>query len=259
MISKKDYYRNYLKSLEARLAADSSELEPASAQTANPVPVGGIARIGAQAETSTSPGGRSGSGRAPSPYRPCSNTKAAPIPAWAALNLAQQDYPCARIEAAKTEAFLGINSASTMSAAIKDSESDEPSRRILAAAIFCTSEARKQSRIEDAGRRRGFEGGGGCQIDGYLRRKSPSGPPHSTGFKLPTQIERTTAVQALKPRCIFCLSPAIPFIQEERVEACECARESHRQEVKTAACRIAAEQAFRPLFKSGGSTVIATT
>ncbi len=71
----KDYYRNYLKSLEARLAADSSELEPASAQTANPVPVGGIARIGAQAETSTSPGGEgSGSGRAPSPYRPCSNT-----------------------------------------------------------------------------------------------------------------------------------------------------------------------------------------
>ncbi len=133
----KDYYRNYLKSLEARLAADSSELEPASAQTANPVPVGGIARIGAQAETSTSPGGEGPAavGR-PVLIAPAPTPKAAPIPAWAALNLAQQDYPCARIEAAKTEAFLGINSASTMSAAIKDSESDEPSRRILAAAIF---------------------------------------------------------------------------------------------------------------------------
>src|SRR5271163_2561762 len=34
----KDYYRNYLKSVDARLAADSSELVAASAQTANPAP-----------------------------------------------------------------------------------------------------------------------------------------------------------------------------------------------------------------------------
>jgi HEAT repeat protein len=58
------------------------------------------------------------------------------MPAWAALIQAQQDYPCARIEAAKTEAFLGIHSDSTMSAAIKDSESADPNKRILAAVIF---------------------------------------------------------------------------------------------------------------------------
>jgi len=66
----KDYYRNYLKSVEARLAADA------------------------------------------------------------------QGYPCARIEAARTEAFLGIDSASTMSAAIRGSESDNPNDRIVAAVIF---------------------------------------------------------------------------------------------------------------------------
>ncbi len=139
----KDYYQNYLKSVEARLAAYSSELGAASAQTANPVPVGGSARIGAQAETSTSLGvggpavvmGPVLIAPAPTPEA-APTPKAAPIPGWAARNLAQQNYPCARIEAAKTEAFLGIDSASTMSAAIKDSESDEPNKRILAAVIF---------------------------------------------------------------------------------------------------------------------------
>jgi len=116
----KDYYRNYLKSVEARLAAESSELGAGSAlqydsgaSVANPAAVGRPFRI------------------APVPA-----PKVAPIPAWAALNLAHQDFPCTRIEAAKTEAFLGIDSASTMSAAIKDSESDEPNKRILAAVIF---------------------------------------------------------------------------------------------------------------------------
>jgi hypothetical protein len=136
----KDYYRNYLKSVEARLAADSSELRAASARTANPVPMVGSARIAAQAETSTSAGGEA---LAPAPQlslskitAPAPTPKAAPIPGWAALNLAQRDYACTRIEAAKTEAFLGINSDSTMSAAIKDSESEDPAKRILAAAIF---------------------------------------------------------------------------------------------------------------------------
>jgi len=136
----KDYYRNYLKAVEARLAADSSELRAASAQTFDSGPVGGSARIGAQAETSTSPGGEA---LAPSPQlslsqitAPAPTPKAAPMPGWAALNLAQRDYPCTRIEAAKTETFLGIDSASTMSAAIKDSESEDPAKRILAAAIF---------------------------------------------------------------------------------------------------------------------------
>ena len=67
---------------------------------------------------------------------PAPTPEAAPIPVWAALNQAQQDYPCAIIEAAKTEAFLGIDSASTMSAAIRGSESDNPNDRIVAAVIF---------------------------------------------------------------------------------------------------------------------------
>ncbi len=61
---------------------------------------------------------------------PAPSRAAAPAPTPA------PDYDCSRIEAAKTEAFLGIESASTMSAAIKDSESDEANKRILAAVIF---------------------------------------------------------------------------------------------------------------------------
>lgn len=146
----KDYYQSYLKSLQTRLATYSSELEQASAQTANPAPaVGGAAEqtrvktsqfaIGGQtqAEMSSGPVGQAAPQWSPPQITaPAPTPESAPIPAWAALNLARQNYPCARIEAAKTEAFLGIDSDSTMSAAIKDSESDEPNKRILAAVIF---------------------------------------------------------------------------------------------------------------------------
>ncbi|MGB6554196.1 MAG: hypothetical protein WBE78_11935 [Candidatus Binataceae bacterium] len=148
----KDYYQNYLKSVDARLAAYSSELEQASAQTANPAPAAGGAAeqtpmktsqfaIGGQpqAEMSSGPIGEPLDARKwslPQVAAPAPAPEAAPIPAWAARNLARRDYPCARIEAAKTEAFLGIDSDSTMSAAIKDSESADPNKRILAAVIF---------------------------------------------------------------------------------------------------------------------------
>jgi hypothetical protein len=46
------------------------------------------------------------------------------------------DYVCDRIQAAKTEQFLGIHSDATISAAIKDSESDDPDERTLASVIF---------------------------------------------------------------------------------------------------------------------------
>jgi hypothetical protein len=62
-------------------------------------------------------------------------TAPAPTPEAAPTPRAR-DYACTRIEAAKTEAFLGINSPSTMSASIKDSESADPHKRILASAIF---------------------------------------------------------------------------------------------------------------------------
>lgn len=120
----KNYYRNYLKSLEAQLAAYSSESGSAAAQTANPTP---MPRIG---EFSVSPGGE-GPGLVSGPVliAPAPTPEAAPTPR-------PRDYACTRIEAAKTEAFLGINSDSTMSAAIKDSESADPNKRILAAVIF---------------------------------------------------------------------------------------------------------------------------
>ena len=119
----KDYYRKYLKSLDAQLAAYSRESGPAAAQTANAAP-------GAMTVNKTFGIGVSAvSAPAPTP-------EAAPTSDWQARRQAQLDYPCTRIEAAKAEAFLGINSPSTMSAAIRDSESNDPNRRILAAAIF---------------------------------------------------------------------------------------------------------------------------
>jgi hypothetical protein len=134
----KDYYRNYLKSVEARIAADASVLEPASVQTANPAPaVGSVptSRPGIQDDNGASVANPPAVG-GQVPIAPPPTPEAAPIPVWAALNQAQQDYPCARIEAARTEAFLGIDSASTMSAAIRGSESDNPNDRIVAAVIF---------------------------------------------------------------------------------------------------------------------------
>jgi hypothetical protein len=121
----KDYYRNYLKSLETRLAAYSSESGLAAAQTVNPAPT----RRGFELSD-----GPSGEGSAPFAFSP-QITAPAPTPE-AAPTPRPRDYACTRIEAAKTEAFLGVNSPSTMSAAIKDSESADPNKRILAAAIF---------------------------------------------------------------------------------------------------------------------------
>jgi hypothetical protein len=116
----KDYYRNYLKSLETQLAAYSPESGSAAAPPANPAP---MPRIG---EFSVGTAGQGFSAPQPSVSQ---ITAPAPTPR-------PRDYACTRIEAAKTEAFLGINSDSTMSAAIKDSESTDPNKRILAAVIF---------------------------------------------------------------------------------------------------------------------------
>jgi hypothetical protein len=124
----KDYYRNYLKSLETRLAAYSSESEPAAAQTANPAPMRPVI------EFSVGPGGE---GSAPARQASLSQiTAPAPPTPEAAPTPLSGDYACTRIEAARTEAFLGVTSDSAMSAAIKDSESKDPNKRILAATIF---------------------------------------------------------------------------------------------------------------------------
>jgi len=116
----KGYYRNYLKGLETRIAAYSSESELSGAQTADAassvMTVHHSSGVGVFPPIITAPASASKSEAAQTP-RP-------------------KDYACTRVEAAKTEAFLGINSDSTMSAAIKDSESADPNKRVLAAAIF---------------------------------------------------------------------------------------------------------------------------
>jgi hypothetical protein len=123
----KDYYRNYLKSLKAQLAAYSPESGLLAAHTANPAPTRRVIKLFI---------GPTGEGLAAAPQPSLSQiTVPAPTPK-AAPTPRPEDYACTRIEAAKTEAFLGINSDSTMSAAIKDSESTDPQKRILAAAIF---------------------------------------------------------------------------------------------------------------------------
>jgi hypothetical protein len=132
----KDYYRGYLKSVNARLAAYSSVLAPAATPTANAAPHIDSARIPGRFVESSPEGGREGRGYiGPAPVTPAPPPEDA-IPEWAARNQARRNYPCTRIEAAKTEAFLGIHSDSAMSGAIKDSESDDPNKRIAAAVVF---------------------------------------------------------------------------------------------------------------------------
>ncbi|MGA9724131.1 MAG: hypothetical protein WBQ86_16850 [Candidatus Binatus sp.] len=126
----KDYYRNYLKSLETQLAAYSSKSGPAAVQTANPAPA--VMAFGLQNNS----GEGFGTGTGVQIAAPAPTPEAASTPEAATTLPNPGDYACTRIEAAKTEAFLGINSPSTMSAAIKDSESADPHKRILAAAIF---------------------------------------------------------------------------------------------------------------------------
>ncbi len=138
----KDYSQNYLKSVDARLAAEaqiaaySPESGPAAVQRANAVPAVGSPRTAGQKQAELSSGPNVEGPAVLTAPAPAPTPEAASTPRWAALNQARRDYPCARIEAAKTEAFLGISSDSTMSAAIKDSESADPNKRMLAAVIF---------------------------------------------------------------------------------------------------------------------------
>ena len=125
----KDYYRKYLKSLETQIAAYSSESGLAAAQPANPTTTRHVIQF------SIGPSGE-GPAAVPVVIAPAPSPEAAPTPDYWEARRARLDYPCKRIEAAKTEAFLGINSDTTMSAAIKDSESADPNKRVLAAAIF---------------------------------------------------------------------------------------------------------------------------
>jgi hypothetical protein len=132
----KEYYRGHLQSVNAQLAEYSSVLALAAAPTTNPAPeIGGTAEQ-AHGELSSNAGGEGLGSMGRVSVTPAPPAPEGVIPAWAARNEAHRNYLCTEIEAAKTEAFLGIHSDSTMSAAIKDSESDDPNRRIAAAVVF---------------------------------------------------------------------------------------------------------------------------
>jgi hypothetical protein len=115
----KGYYKAYLKDLDEQIAAVSSRM-PVAQSTMIPMqlPVAGGRGV---------PDGQS-------------TRTLVKVPVAAASSEAEanpdSDLVCERTQVAKTEQFLGISSDTTMSAAIKDSESQDPDRRILAAIVL---------------------------------------------------------------------------------------------------------------------------
>lgn len=118
------YYESYLESVKKRTAAGFSAAEEARAKVAGQTPA------------SQPPGVGDSTPAAPGTVSMEQSLIAAPAASPAAAAASEPDYDCLRLEAAKTEVFLGIHSDATMSTAIKDSESNDPDQRILAAITF---------------------------------------------------------------------------------------------------------------------------
>lgn len=132
------YYQRYLKSLEKQIAAGSSAPREAPARAAGQTPGPQPTTISGF-QQSVGDSSSSALNSASIPLRPF----VVPVPDASTLAPATpastpdpRDYACARVDAAKTEAFLGMHSDATMSDAIKDWESSDPDNRILAAVIF---------------------------------------------------------------------------------------------------------------------------
>ncbi len=133
----KGYYERYLTSLKKKIATSSADAEeaqaPVAGQALEPKPATMVPAAGAvivqQGLSSSSNTNSTG------PF-------IVPVPAGSSLAAATPvstpylDYDCLRMEAAKTEAFLGVHSDATMSYAVKASESNDPDRRVLAAVIL---------------------------------------------------------------------------------------------------------------------------
>ncbi len=130
----KGYYERYLKSLEKQIAAGSSTASEAQARAAGsqPATISGFQQsVGDSSSTALN--------KTLMQQRPIVvPVPVAPTlaPATSASTPDPRDYACDRVQAAKTEQFLGIHSEASMIAAIKDSESNNPDRRILADVIF---------------------------------------------------------------------------------------------------------------------------
>ena len=128
----KGYYERYLSSLNNQIAAkssgDGSVATPAPVATPEAVPASPPPAMSASEASLGGGFNASGGGGF--------GASAPPSPAAIAESVPHRSLTCLRIEAAKTEQFLGIHSDATMSAAIKDSESNDPSKRILASVLF---------------------------------------------------------------------------------------------------------------------------
>jgi hypothetical protein len=130
------YYERRLKSLNKHIAANASATEKAqsAASQPEPIPIPPLAEF--ESDSSSVPGGGYGVHAVSGP-RPL-------IPA-AVARIPDSDDSCLRVEAAQTEALLGRHSDSTMSYAVKASESNDPYMRQIAAIILSfvrTSEAK---------------------------------------------------------------------------------------------------------------------
>lgn len=129
----KGYYEQHLKSLKKQIAASSSGAEEAQAPAAGqtPAPQPAMVPVPPAGSFANSSNDHSMGGGALFPAPAASSS-----PAAAPAPTPDSDYDCERVEAAKTEAFLGIHSDATMSDAIKASENSDPNERVRAAVIL---------------------------------------------------------------------------------------------------------------------------
>lgn len=130
-IQYKSYYERYLNTLNKQIASYSSGAEVTQASAPGQKTTSQRSMVPTSEAFAEPP-----SGSSPNTGFRVSNPIPAPAPSPAATSIPEPDYNCLREEAAKTEAFLGIHSDETIGAAIKDSESEDPSKRILAAVLF---------------------------------------------------------------------------------------------------------------------------
>ena len=126
------YYEKYLESLRKEIATERPSAEETQAPEAAPKPAPPATVV------ELPPAGYQTGGSLATPGTLGGEIVAVPAtpPSPAAAPTAEPDYACLRVEAAKTEAFLGEPSSATMSYAIKASESNNPYHRKLAAVLF---------------------------------------------------------------------------------------------------------------------------
>jgi hypothetical protein len=128
----KKYYEEHIKSLKKQIAANSLGTEEAEAPSTGRTPPPQPAMIPVPADGALSSSANSipvGPYIVPAPAASAS-------PAAESVSTPDPDYDCEKVEAAKTEAFLGIHSDATISDAVKASESNDLGKRAMAAVIL---------------------------------------------------------------------------------------------------------------------------